>query len=104
MSRACPRSTACTRGGASTWVSRSYSADQGCFNHACIDNPCQAAEESRSSLGCDYWALKTAQRAEAPGAPQTLNAGEVKEFTVAWPFTVKSQDTQHAFYLGGYMT
>jgi hypothetical protein len=42
--------------------------DQGCSNAACIDNPCKAAEESRSSYGCDYWALKTAQRPQADGA------------------------------------
>lgn len=43
-------------------------SDQGCSNAACIDNPCQAAEESKSSYGCDYWALKTALRPQADGA------------------------------------
>jgi hypothetical protein len=42
--------------------------DQGCANAACIDNPCKAAEESKSSYGCDYWALKTAMRPQADGA------------------------------------
>lgn len=42
--------------------------DQGCANAECIDNPCQAAELSKSSYGCDYWALKTAQRPQADGA------------------------------------
>jgi IgGFc binding protein len=42
--------------------------NQGCANGVCIDNPCQAAELSKSSYGCDYWALKTAQRPQADGA------------------------------------
>jgi IgGFc binding protein len=37
-------------------------ADQGCANAKCIDDPCKAAEVSKSSYGCDYWAIKTAQR------------------------------------------
>jgi hypothetical protein len=49
-------------------VLQTCTVDQGCSNQVCIDNPCQAATEARSSLGCDYWALKTAQRAEAQGA------------------------------------
>src|SRR4051812_36410117 len=27
--------------------------DQGCANGMCIDNPCTAAEQSKSSYGCD---------------------------------------------------
>lgn len=42
--------------------------DQGCSSGKCIDDPCKAAEESKSSRGCDYWALKTAQRLQADGA------------------------------------
>ena len=42
--------------------------EQGCANAACIDDPCKAAEVSQSSYGCDYWALKTAQRLQADGA------------------------------------
>lgn len=41
---------------------------QACANAQCIDNPCQAAELSKSSYGCDYWAVKTAQRVQASGA------------------------------------
>jgi len=41
---------------------------QGCANAKCIDDPCKAAEESKSSYGCDYWALKTALRPQADGA------------------------------------
>lgn len=43
-------------------------ADQGCNNAECIDNPCTAAELSKSSYGCDYWALKTGLLPEAKGA------------------------------------
>ncbi len=43
-------------------------ADQACLNAKCVDNPCEAARESKSSYGCDYWALKTAQRTQAEGA------------------------------------
>lgn len=43
-------------------------SDQGCANAECIDDPCMAAEISKSSYGCDYWALKTAQRPQADGA------------------------------------
>jgi hypothetical protein len=49
-------------------VQTTCTADQGCANGACIDDPCQAAEVSKSSYGCDYYALKTAQRPEADGA------------------------------------
>ena len=39
-----------------------------------------------------------------PGAPTSLNLGDVREFTAAGPFVVRSQDNNHPFYLGGYMT
>ena len=42
--------------------------DQGCNNGACIDDPCKAAELSKSSLGCDYYALKTGLLPQADGA------------------------------------
>jgi hypothetical protein len=42
--------------------------DQGCVNGVCLDDPCKAAELSKSSYGCSFWALKTAQRPEADGA------------------------------------
>lgn len=42
--------------------------EQGCANGECIDDPCEAAELSKSSYGCDYWALKTALRPQADGA------------------------------------
>jgi hypothetical protein len=38
------------------------------------------------------------------GAPSTLSAGQVAEFAAAGPFTVKSQDSNHAFYMSGHMT
>jgi len=43
-------------------------SEQGCNNAQCIDNPCKAAELSKSSYGCDYWALKTGLLDEAKGA------------------------------------
>lgn len=44
------------------------SPDQGCLNGECINDPCKAAEDAKSSAGCDYWALKTALRPQADGA------------------------------------
>lgn len=43
-------------------------SDQGCANGQCIDDPCEAAKQSSSSYGCDYWALKTDIINEADGA------------------------------------
>jgi hypothetical protein len=42
--------------------------DQGCVDGSCLDDPCKAADVSKSSYGCSFWALKTAQRPEADGA------------------------------------
>lgn len=42
--------------------------EEGCVNGRCEPNPCEAAERSKSSYGCDFWALKTAQRPQAQGA------------------------------------
>lgn len=42
---------------------------QTCKGSSCVnDDPCTVAQESRSSYGCDYWAIKTAQRAQADGS------------------------------------
>lgn len=49
-------------------VLASCSAEEGCAGGKCIPDPCAAAEASRSSYGCDYWALKTALRPQADGA------------------------------------
>lgn len=38
------------------------------------------------------------------GAPTTLDAGEVVEVWTTNPFLVRSQDSEHPFYLGAYMT
>ncbi|MRG98162.1 IgGFc-binding protein [Polyangium spumosum] len=38
------------------------------------------------------------------GAPTTINQGQVLEFEDPGPFVVRSQDAQHPFYMGGYMT
>jgi len=42
--------------------------DQGCANGVCIDDPCEAAKQSSSSYGCDYFALKTDIITDALGA------------------------------------
>lgn len=44
------------------------SPDKGCVNGICVPDPCQAAQASKSSYGCDYYAIKTAQRLQADGA------------------------------------
>jgi hypothetical protein len=46
----------------------------------------------------------TWEPAEPPGVPQTIGLGQVVEFTPSGDFVVKSQDAEHPFYLGGYMT
>jgi len=42
--------------------------------------------------------------APPPGAPPSLNQGQVAEFSSPGPFVVSSQDDDHPFYLAGYMT
>jgi hypothetical protein len=43
--------------------------DKACANAQCVVGPpCDAAEQSKSSLGCDFWAVDTAQQAIAAGA------------------------------------
>jgi hypothetical protein len=42
--------------------------------------------------------------AAPPGAPETLERGQVVEFADPGPFVVRSQDTMHPFYAGAYMT
>ncbi len=42
--------------------------EEGCVNAECVPNPCEAAERSKSSYGCDYWALKTALMPTTKGA------------------------------------
>jgi hypothetical protein len=49
-------------------ILESCTPDEGCANAACIADPCLAAETSKSSYGCDYFALKTALRPQADGA------------------------------------
>jgi hypothetical protein len=38
-----------------------------------------------------------------PGAPTTLNLGELAEFEASGPFVVRSQDSSHPFYMAAYM-
>ncbi|MSP26023.1 MAG: hypothetical protein EXR75_12855 [Myxococcales bacterium] len=42
--------------------------EQACANGMCIDDPCDAAAQSKSSVGCDYWAVKTDLIMQAKGA------------------------------------
>ena len=42
--------------------------------------------------------------AAPPGAPTSLGVGVVAEFRAPGPFTVKSQDANHPFYMASYMT
>ncbi|MSP24276.1 MAG: hypothetical protein EXR75_03745 [Myxococcales bacterium] len=44
------------------------SGDVACLGGTCSGDPCAAAEASKSSYGCDYWALKPDLIAEAQGA------------------------------------
>lgn len=46
----------------------------------------------------------TWQPSKPAGAPDTLSLGQVVEFNSAGPFTVRSQDSEHPFYLAAYMT
>src|SRR4029078_2151459 len=39
-----------------------------------------------------------------PGAPKTINLGDVVELKSAGPCVVKRQGADHPFYRGGYMT
>ena len=47
-------------------VSETCSGDQACLSGECTDDPCGAADASKSSYGCDYWALR----------PDVINAVE----------------------------
>jgi hypothetical protein len=42
--------------------------------------------------------------APPPGAPTSLGVGQVGEFLAPGPFTVKSQDADHPFYMSAHMT
>ena len=42
--------------------------DKGCYDAHCDKDPCEAAALSKSSYGCDFWAVKTGLIEEADGA------------------------------------
>ena len=44
------------------------------------------------------------QPAPPPNAPQVINQGQVYEFMASGPYVVSSQDKDHPFYAGQYMT
>jgi hypothetical protein len=46
----------------------------------------------------------TWEPAPPPGAPTTLDAGQVAQFNAPGPFVVRSQDPQHPFYMSAHMT
>lgn len=46
----------------------------------------------------------TYEPAAPPGAPTSLNLGQVAKFNAAGPFVVRSQDDDHPFYVAAYMT
>ncbi|MBI4705870.1 MAG: IgGFc-binding protein [Deltaproteobacteria bacterium] len=48
--------------------------------------------------------LLTWQPGPPPGAPETLQLGQVAEMSAPGPFVVRSQDADHPFYLAAYMT
>ncbi len=39
-----------------------------------------------------------------PGAPVTINSGQLRIFNAPGPFVVRSQDKEHPFYVSGHMT
>jgi len=43
-------------------------ADQACLNGTCSDDPCGAAEASKSSYGCDYWVMRPDLITDGKGA------------------------------------
>jgi hypothetical protein len=46
----------------------------------------------------------TYEPAAPPGAPASLDRGDIREFKSGEPFVVKSQDAAHPLYVAGYMT
>jgi IgGFc binding protein len=103
-----------------------------CFNEPVDKGACDSAHQQMppfSALGQEYAAVRYRNRmpnvnesvpwqmvgavdgtelSYAPtapmGAPATLSAGQVVEFSSAEPFVVRSQSADHPFYLAGYMT
>lgn len=50
-------------------------------------------------VGTANGTLLSYEPAPPPWAPEGLNLGDVVEFNAAGPYTVKSQDADHPFYL-----
>jgi hypothetical protein len=55
-------------------------------------------------IGAANGTVLTWEPGPPPGAPKTLNLGEVAQWTGTGPFVVKSQDGQHPFYMSAHMT
>ena len=52
----------------------------------------------------DSSAVRGSTPSAPPGVPETIDLGQIVEFTPKSDFIVESQDPAHPFYLGGYMT
>jgi hypothetical protein len=55
-------------------------------------------------VGASDGTVLTYEPAPPPGSPATLASGQVVTFTSDYPFTVKSQDASHPFYLAVHMS
>jgi len=55
-------------------------------------------------IGAVDGTMLTYDPAPPAGAPTTLNGRQMVEFTSATPFSVKSQDDKHPFYMAAYMS
>ena len=55
-------------------------------------------------MGAVDGTVLTWEPAQPPGAPSTLNLGQVVMFEAAGPFVVRAQDDQHPFYVSAHMT
>ena len=104
-----------------------------CLNVLPMDGACDSAHQQIppiQALGSEYAAVRYRNRnsspveetppwrivgavdgttltydpAAPPGAPTTLNLGDVAEFMHSGPFVVSSQDDDHPFYVAQYMT
>jgi hypothetical protein len=103
-----------------------------CFDKPDFSLPCDSAHQQLPpvrTLGSEYVAVRYRNRfdtydesmpwrivatvdgtqltydpAAPQGAPATLDKGQFAEFSTSAPFVVKSQDTQHPFYVAEYMS
>lgn len=55
-------------------------------------------------VGAAPGTVLTYQPSMPPGAPATLDVGQVADFSAPGPFLVRSQDSDHPFYMAAYMS